>query len=80
MKEETENNITSSIFSEVICNITEMIHGENEVKIKEILYFLINILIDCISPYLYTIIILLIIIFIMNCYLFYYMFIVYLKR
>lgn len=70
-------NMSFNIFNEVLSHLSDIIKGDNAIRIKEIIKQLVNILLEYLSPYLYTIIILLTIIFIMNCSQFYYNFMMY---
>ena len=70
---ELQSGIVSDLTQEIIQYISNIVyHPTNKVKIKNIFNYLINSLLEHIFIYLYTIMALLIIIFIMNCSQFYY--------
>lgn len=67
------SGIVSDITQDIIQYVSNIVyHPTNKVKIKNIFNYLINSLLEHIFIYLYTIMALLIIIFVMNCSQFYY--------
>ena len=71
------DNIMLGLSNEVISQLTKQFFKiiskkENSTKIQLVLHNLTSIILDKISPYLYTIMAILIIMFLMNCFQFYY--------